>query len=77
LVTAILGAKMNAGFYMAWMVASLVFVAPDSLAVGGAVQRQTLPTSKSWPRKWGVMLALSAAIGVAANLAMWCWPARC
>jgi O-antigen/teichoic acid export membrane protein len=68
-VTAILGAKMNAGFYMAWMVASLVFVAPDSLAVvlfnANAANQQKLASQMR------VMLALSAAIGVAANLAMW------
>ncbi len=68
-VTAILSAEMNASFYVAWMVASLVFVAPDSLSV--VLFNANAADQAKLASQLRLVLALSAAIGVAANLAMW------
>ncbi|HHX64880.1 MAG TPA: hypothetical protein GX702_08350 [Chloroflexi bacterium] len=69
IVTAVLSAEVNAGFYIAWMVAGLVFVGPDSLAT--VLYSASVADPSDLPgRLWRLGL-LSLGLGVSANVALW------
>jgi hypothetical protein len=69
IVTAVLSAEVNAGFYVAWMFVGLVFVAPDSLAT--VLYTASAANPKELPRRLVRFGVLSFAIGGLANLALW------
>ncbi len=69
IVTAILSAEVNAGFYVAWMFVGLVFVPADSLAtVLYTASAANLEQLEQRLKRLGL---LSFGIGAVANLALW------
>jgi hypothetical protein len=69
IVTAVLSAEVNAGFYVAWMVAGMVFVAPESLAT--VLYTSSVADPAELPRRLKRLGVLSLGWGVAANLGLW------
>lgn len=66
LVTALLSAKMNAWFYVSWMIASFVFVVPSSLTTVLHAMNSAKPASLG--QKVRVTIGIAVATSVAANL---------
>jgi O-antigen/teichoic acid export membrane protein len=66
LVTALLSAKMNAWFYVSWMLASFVFMVPYALTTVLHTTNSTRPQAVG--QKMLVTMSLAAAIALMANL---------
>lgn len=68
LVTALLGAALNASFYMAWMVANFVFVGPAALGI--MLYAIAAREPELLPAKMRLTLKLAAVLGIVANVVL-------
>jgi O-antigen/teichoic acid export membrane protein len=68
IVTAVLSAEVNAGFYIAWMMTGLVFIGPDSLAT--VLYSASAADPGNLAQRLRRLGLLSLALGLAANMAL-------